>query len=83
MSFSDTEMAACYSPALTVYSECHSDVGYRGAKVLFEILEKNLTPDEAVRLANREVTTSNLIERESVRDLTQCRQKNKQTAYIR
>lgn len=71
ISFSDTEMAACYNPALTVYSECHSDVGYRGAKVLFEILEKNLTPDEAVRLANREVTTSNLIERESVRDLTQ------------
>ena len=73
ISFSDTEMAACYNPALTVYSERHFDVGYRGAKVLFEILEKNLTPDEAVRLANREVTTSHLIERESVRDLTQCR----------
>ena len=75
ISFSDTEMAACYNPALTVYSECHSDVGYRGAKVLFEILAKNLTPDEAVRLANREITTSNLIERESVGDLTQCRHK--------
>ncbi len=67
--FSDTEMAACYNPALTVYAERHFDVGYRGAKVLIEILEKNLSPEEAIRLANREVTTSNLIERESVRNL--------------
>ena len=62
-------------PALTVCSESHSDVGYKGAKVLFEILEKNLTPDEAVRLANREVTTSHLIERGSVGDLTKCQRR--------
>lgn len=71
MCFSDTEMAACYNPALTVYSENHFDVGYRGAKVLFEILEKKLSPEESIRLANSEMTTSNLIERESVKDLTE------------
>ena len=71
ISFSDTEMAACYNPALTVYSERHSEVGYRGAQVLFEILEKNLSPEDAIRLANSDIPVSNLIERESVRDLTQ------------
>ena len=70
MCFSDTEMAACYNPALTVYSENHFEVGYRGAKVLFEILEKKLSPEESIRLADSEITTSNLIERESVKDLT-------------
>ena len=69
MCFSDTEMAACYNPALTVYSERHFDVGYRGTKVLIEILEKNLSPEESIRLANSEVMISNLIERESVRNL--------------
>jgi len=75
VSFSNTEMAACYNPALTVYAENHFDVGHRGAEVLFEILEKNLSPEEAIRLANRKVTVSTLIERESVGDLAQCRQK--------
>ncbi|MBQ6597816.1 MAG: substrate-binding domain-containing protein, partial [Lentisphaeria bacterium] len=72
MSFSDTEMSACCNPALTVYSENHFDVGYRGAKVLFEILEKKLSPEESIRLATREMTVSNLIERESVKDLKNC-----------
>lgn len=71
MCFSDTEMAACYNPALTVYSERHSEVGYRGANLLIEILEKNLSPEEAIRLANSDIPVSNLIERESVRDLTE------------
>ena len=75
MCFSDTEMAAYYNPALTVYSENFSDVGYRGAKVLFEILEKKLSPEESIRLANSVILNSNLIERESVRDFTAAQRK--------
>ena len=66
VSFSNTEMAACYNPALTVYAENHFDVGYRGAKVLFEILEKKLSLEESIRLASSKATASTLIERESV-----------------
>lgn len=69
MSFSDTEMAACYNPALTVYAERHFDVGFCGARVLIEMIEKNLSLEESIRLANREIMTSNLIERDSVKNL--------------
>ena len=69
MCFSDTEMAACYNPALTVYACQHFNEGYQGAKLLIETLEKNLSPEESIRLANSITMTSVFIERESVRNL--------------
>ena len=67
--FSDTEMAACYNPALTVYACRHFNEGYQGAKVLIETLEKNLSLEESILLANRTLMTSVFIERDSVRNL--------------
>ncbi len=66
----ETEMAECANPALTTYSQDHHQLGRRGAEVLIEMLEKNLSLPESIELANRVLPTCRFIERGSIRNLS-------------
>ena len=67
---SETEMARCFNPPLTTFSQNYFDMGCRGGAFLIEILEKGISLNESLHMSPNYATKGYFTERASLRHLS-------------
>lgn len=68
---SETEMARCFNPPMTTFSQNYFDMGCRGGAFLIEILEKGISLKESLSMSPNYATKGYFTERASLRNISQ------------
>ncbi len=66
---SETEMAQCFNPPLSTFSQNYSEVGYMGGRLLIDILKDHLSVSEGIARAREYAPEGRYIPRDSIKSI--------------